>query len=164
MKIILIIVVFICCVFIGLKISQYYKKRKKFFNSLCSYCDNLKISISYSQEKLNNITQKFIKEQQDEFAKLLKDFEFFIQNKISENEFRNCKELYFLNKDEKEDIMCFFCSLGNMAKDEEIEKIEISTLKFQNYYKKVSDDYKKFSSLYLKLFIVIGLAVVIIFI
>ena len=51
-----------------------------------------------------------------------------------------------------------------MAKEEELEKIEVNMQNFERKSRKSQEENKKFSSLYVKLFLVLGLAIIIIFV
>lgn len=164
MKIFLLSIIFLCCVIIGVKIFNYYSKRKEFYNQLCIFCEKSKIFISYSQEKLGNIINFKNCDFKNDFYNFLLFYEKYLNNQISLEEFKNYNELNFLSNEEKSEVLNFFSGLGNMTREEEIEKIELSNIRFLNSKNSAFDEHKKFSMLYVKLFIIIGFAFVIIFI
>lgn len=164
MKIILLIIVFSCSLIIGILISKYFKRRQEFYLDLCSYFEITKLSISYSQSKLIEIISKNKAGFHTDFYLFLSHFEQFLLKNIETSEFKAYDKLNFLDREEREEIFNFFSSLGEMAKEEEIERLEINNKKFSDKKDKSIFEYKKFSSLYLKLFIILGITFVIIFI
>lgn len=164
MKIFLIFIVFSCCVAIGIAIKQYYLRRQDFYRDLFSFCQNTKVYISYSQTKLSEIIEKNSLNCRKDFLQFLQLFHNYLVGGITKEAFVEITNLFFLGKEEREEILSFFCELGNMAKEEELEKIDVNMRNFEEKSKKAQEDNKKFSSLYVKLFVVLGLAVIIIFI
>lgn len=164
LKILLLLTIFVCCLLIGLGINNYYKKRKNFYCDLSNFCENCKVHISYANTKLGQIVEKMINEMGRDFGELLENFEKYTKNQIEKEEFFYRNKLNFLNPSERKDVLDFFLKLGEFDKNEELEKIESSKINFDERKTKTSSDYKKFSSFYLKLFVIIGLAIVIIFI
>ena len=164
MKIVLLITVFSCCLAVGIHISRYYKRRKVFYTDLCDFIDSTKLSISYSQSKLGEIVGKVKNSYNLDFKLFLSSFQKYLSGKITLDEFKMSEELNFLSVSERFEVIDLFSVLGNMAKEEEMERLEKSSKKYEQIKEKVILDNKKFSGLYLKLFIVLGIAFVIIFI
>lgn len=163
MKFFLLIVVVLCCILIGILIKNHYKRRYDFYNDLCSFCDDTKVMISYTQDKLEEIISKYMVRCKKDFNKFLKNYQKFLKNEISKEEFILFKDNNFLKPNEKEDISNFFLELGKMAKEEEVEKLILSKLKFEDRKKILDEENKKYSNMYLKLFVVLGFALFIIF-
>ncbi len=166
MKLFLIITIFVCCVLIGILIKKYYKKRQNFFCDLSSFCENLTNDISYNSEKLDIIIDKNLKLFNSDINQLFCAFKQYINGNLSDDNFKDnlYKNLNFLHEKERIEIAKFFINLGAFAKDEELQKI----LNFSNLINPVKTDAieknKKFSSLYFKLFLFLGIVFVIIFI
>lgn len=163
MKIVLLIITFVCIVSIGFMINLYYKKRKDFFCDICSFCDSLKVTISYSQNKLNEIIFDFKKTCSKEFCEFLTNFEKFLENKCSKEQFEKCSEIKILNDKEKQDVINFFVKLGSLGVEEEVEKIVLNKNIFSKTKEKCEEQQRKLSPLYIKLFVVLALGILIIF-
>ena len=164
MKIFLVLIIFICCVSIGLAIKQYYLRRQDFYRDLFSFCQNTKVYISYSQAKLSEIIEKNLLNCKKDFLYFLQLFHNYLAGNITKKDFISNSNLVFLDNEEREEVLNFFCQLGNMAKEEELEKIEVNMQNFERKSRKSQEENKKFSSLYVKLFLVLGLAIIIIFV
>lgn len=166
MKNILLIIVFICCVFIGISIKNFYKKRKLFYYNLKLFCDNLINEISYNNEKLELILSKSFNLYNKDFTNLINDFYLLITNQINQKTFNNNinKNLNFLNESEKCFVYNFFNNLGGLTKDEEIQRVCNLKLEIERLKNETFENDKKFSNLYFKLFIILGMVVVIFFI
>ena len=166
-KIFLLCVIFCCCVLVGLKIKEYLKRRLKFYKNFCSFCETLKNKISFSNDKIASILIEQLQETNDvDFKKFLKVYLDYIQSNISKLEFQKklSREICFLNKDEQTEVFTFLFNLGSFSKDEEISTISNYLTKISVKIIDLNLKYVKFSNLYLKLFIILGLMLFVIFI
>jgi len=163
MKIVLLVITFVCITLIGLMINNYYKKRKNFFCDICEFCDSLKVSISYSQNKLNEIICDFKKTCSKEFCDFLASYQKFLLSENSKEDLQGCKELKILSEKERQDVFNFFCKLGSLGVDEEVEKIVLNKNLFSKTKERCDEQQRKLSPLYIKLFVVLALLVLIIF-
>ncbi|MBQ3214362.1 MAG: hypothetical protein IJB10_05120 [Clostridia bacterium] len=166
MKIFLIIIIFLCCVLIGINIKSYFIKRKTFYQNLNFFCENLFNEISFNNQKLSIIVRNNFYNFNEDFNTILLSFEDFLLNKISKKDFEKSlnKNLYYLNKTEIKSLLNFLYSIGSQTKEEEIDKIKKFIKHINIPIKEENEKTKKYSTLYFKLFIVLGLAIAIIFI
>ncbi|NCB48606.1 MAG: hypothetical protein EOM55_03200 [Clostridia bacterium] len=163
MKVLLLMITFVCIVLIGLMINNYYKKRKDFFCDLCAFCDTLKVSISYSQNKLSEIIFDFKKICGKDFCNFLLNFELYLEKGCENDKSQICGELKILSEKETQDIIKFFSKLGSLGVDEEVEKIVLNKNLFLKIKEKCEEQERKLSPLYIKLFVVLALGMLIIF-
>lgn len=166
MKVLLLFVIFICCVLIGCSIKNFYKKRKNFFYDFKNFCDDLTNDISYKNEKLEIIVKNKISIYSDDFVLLLN---IFLKDIIDEHNIKKFKEnifkqLNFLSKEELNFVTNFFINLGGFSKEEELFQINEIKKEIEKYKNEAFDNNKKFSNLYFKLFFILGLIIVIFFI
>ncbi len=166
MKLILIFTIFFCCVLIGILIKKYYAKRQNFFCDLQTFCENLLNDISYNNEKLNLIINKNLELFNSDINFLFCSFNNLLMGHISLQQFSKSlnQKFNYLTDKERQEVTNFFINLGSLAKEEELQKILnfialITPMKNENTEKN-----KKFSSLYFKLFLFLGIIFVIIFI
>lgn len=162
-KILLLITIFVCCILIGIGIKNYYKRRKRFYSDLVFFCENCKIYISFAHTKLEEIVNRISCEVGQDFEKLLKNYLKYMTNQMDRQVFCDSK-INFLTPKERNEIINFLLKLGEFDKQEELERIDANRLVFEAIKDKVVQDCNKFSSLYLKLFVILGLTFVIIFI
>lgn len=161
MKVILLLIMVVCIVLIGLMINNYYKDRRNFFVNLCNFCDTLKVNISYSQNKLNEIIFDFKRTCDKDFSNFLTKFQLTLNDNSTSLDLSST--LKILNDKEKQDVLNFFSCLGSLGVDEEIEKIVLNKNTFCKIKDKCEEQKSKLSPLYIKLFIVLALGVLIIF-
>ena len=88
----------------------------------------------------------------------------YLKCSIIENDLRNTNLLHFLDEEEKTMVLDYFLSLGSMTIDEEMEKQSTFKVRFAEIENKCEQIMKKFSPLYLKLFVCFSFFVVILFI
>lgn len=166
MKLFLIFTIFFCCVLIGILIKKYYEKRQTFFCDLCLFTQNLSSDISYNNEKLLVILNRNEKLFNSDINYLFSNFSNYINNKISVEEFEKNvnKKFNYLHEKEKFEVINFFTTLGNFAKEEELQKITNFLNLIENFKIEALEKNKKFSSLYFKLFLFLGITFVVVFI
>lgn len=166
MKILLIFVVFFCCVLIGILIKKYFVKRQNFFCDLHTFCENLSSDISYNNEKLSIIINKNLSLFNADINLLFNSFNNYLAGQITAQEFIKSfnQKFYYLTEKERSEVVNFFINLGSFAKEEELQKIFNFVNLINPIKKEVIEKNKKFSSLYFKLFLFLGIIFVIIFI
>lgn len=166
MKIFLLLLIFICCLIIGFLIKNYFIKRKEFYENLNIFCKNLSVNISFNNEKLKTIINNDINNYSKDFNEFLFVFDKYIKNNKSKIELKKDFEnkLNFLSYDEKGILISFLFLLGTQTTEEEIVKIN----NFNEIINKSKEETiiknKKYSSLYFKLFLFLGMLIFIIFI
>ncbi|MBQ9792608.1 MAG: hypothetical protein IJW32_02540 [Clostridia bacterium] len=166
MKIFLIIVIILCCVLIGINIKRYFLKRNQFYENLSIFCENLLNEICFNNQKLPLIIENNFGNFNEDFNKLLIFFNELLLDKISKEEFKKKihKIFSYLNKNEINNFIKFLFSIGTQMKEEEIDKVK----NFINFIKipfnTEREKFKKYSNLYFKLFVALGLVFAIIFI
>lgn len=167
MKIFLLCIVLCCCTLLGFKIKEYFKRRQCFYQNFCSFCERLQNKISFNNQKINLILQEEIEQATDkDFKKFLIIYLDYIKNSLNKDEFKQklFKELCFLNKDEQIDFLSFLTNFGGLSKEEELGNISNYLLKFKNKLEEIKNKNEKFSNLYFKLFLILGLTIFVIFI
>lgn len=164
MKALLIVVIFVCFVLIGVSIGNYYKKRRDFYVELCNFCDFVSSQLSFSLKKTSEIVSLFKKDCSTDFVQCLDNYEKFLLGILTENDFKIKNKLAFLSQEEIEEINSFLLSFGQMNLEEELEKVTFCKNKFARRKTFCLDNFQKYKLLYTKLFILLGLVFVVIFI
>ncbi len=159
MTIILIVIIIFCFALIGFKFSSYYINRKKFFSSLVLMMSNMEADVVFSRDKLSNILKKNIEIcASKDLASLCQNIVSTIENKqtVDSKMFENIK---ILKADEKQLLYKFFSSLGRydvLAQSKEIKSYQTAIVGMNV---KAEEECKKYSSLFIKLGIIMGLLV-----
>lgn len=163
LKTILIIVLILLISCIGYGFSYYYIQRKKFFDSLVFFIQNMKNDINFSQDKLIEIIDRNLNVVTNkDLNTLLCNYKNLIISNIDKRKlFCN---INFLKENEKEIIFIFFKGLGKTDVFNQIELLDKFSNKLTEFYSNATHESKKYSSLYLKLGILFGLFVAIILI
>ena len=166
MKIFLILVVLISCILIGVFISNYYKKRKQFLSELLSFVLFLKTYVKYGSEKLIVVIDKFGMSSCNNFNVLIKKYKELIKNNIDKQEFEKFidVELNFLKDNEKKMISEIFISLGSFDEICELNNLEIYKNTLENFVKISTNESNKFSPFAIKISLLVGSLLFIIFI
>lgn len=166
MKYLSLIVAVACFFVIGYMIANYYKRRHKFFGDLLHFCDLLSNEINFMQSKLCDIIDSHSSSFGVDFTNLLTAYKKYLQNKIAIGELEQDlnKSLNILNKEEFDEIIKFFSSLGGLDVDNEISNVKNYKNLFSKYSNLAEKDRQKYAPLFIKLGFVFGCMVAIIFI
>ncbi len=148
---------------IGYTLSNFYLYRKKFFFNLDMFVKAFKMNVNFSSKKLIVFIDDYIKNVHDKsFSQLLLNF----KNAITMNSSFDYQLLFhdinILNKHEKESVFQLFSKLGRvnvLSQNDYIDGfLDISA----EFYNSSKNESIKYSSLYTKLGIILGVLLVII--
>ncbi|MBQ3494144.1 MAG: hypothetical protein IJA69_01875 [Clostridia bacterium] len=159
MKILLILIIIICFVFLGVGLSKYYTERKKFFLEFGLFVSNINSNINFGREKIINIIEKYeIKNKSLELQKLCDNYVNALRNK-NLIDGRIFDGITILKNDEKQLLQNFFGMLGKFDIYSQSKEIASYSARFEEIYSEVNKDCKKYASLIIKLSLVLGLLV-----
>ncbi len=151
-------------IYIGYIFSKKYKTRANFFQALVMLCQKFDVEINYSRERLKNIFNGLDEKQKHKLCGIDSNYISFI-NKESPLErdylFKNIK---FLKEEEKDIIFMFFKNLGRSDVDSQSKEIKNFQTRFETLSSSANNDNKKYGSLSIKLGIIAGLVIVVLFI
>ena len=164
MKIIIIAILSLVCIFFGLKFYTKYKKRKNFFDALVYLCQKFDVEINFSRQRVQNIILSLDEKIKQNLCGLDKNFLQCLENKESLEKQKLFENLSFLNEDEQNNIFLFFKSLGRSDMENQLKEIKNFEKKFEDFLSTASLEFKKYGKLSLKLGFVACLLVVVIFI
>jgi stage III sporulation protein AB len=153
----------ICC-FLGYLFSKKYKRRACFYQALISLCQKFDVEINYSRERVKNIFLSLDEKIQKNLYGIDKNFILYLDKKCDldkENLFQN---INFLKDIDKDIIYQFFRSIGRSDLDSQSKEIKNYLAKFESNSLSAHEDNKKFGSLSMKLGIIVGLFIIVIFI
>lgn len=164
MKVVILILIALICVLIGYIVSKKYRVRANFFQALLYLCQKFDIEINYSRERVKNIFLNL----DDKYKKDLKGIDVnyisFLDKQVPLDKDNLFKNITFLKENEKEMIFSFFKTLGRSDVDSQSKEIKNFQTRFDELAKDVNSDYKKYGSLSIKLGIITGLLIIVIFI
>lgn len=153
-----------CCVGIGYIFSLKYRRRATFFKTLVMLCQKIDLEINYSRERLRNLLKNFDDKTKKNLHGLDKNFIAYLENNTQLEEASLFKNINFLKQNEKDLIMLFFKSLGRSDLASQSQELKNYEKRFEELSNGATGENKKYGSLSIKLGIVAGLAVVVLFI
>lgn len=150
-----------CCFYIGFGVANFYKKRESLFTELGIFCGKLKSDIKFSSKPLKEILSEVIptlksplKDILQKYLSMIVSGEFTDFNNVS----KKISSVY-LKDGEAEVIVQFLSMLGKSDCDNENETISAFEIRFNEFKNECFKDKKKYSSMYLKLSVLLGLFV-----
>ncbi len=164
MKILLLSFMACVTIYIGYIFSRKYKIRANFFQALVMLCQKFDVEINYSRERLKNIFNNLDEKQKRNLHGIDNNFISFINKETPlEREFL-FKNIRFLKDEEKDVIFMFFKSLGRSDVDSQSKEIKNYQTRFEALSSSANSENKKYGSLSIKLGIVAGLVIIVLFI
>ncbi len=164
MKYIFLVLLVCMTSFIGYIFSKKYKIRANFFESLLYLCQKFDIEINFSRERLKNIFLNLDEKNKINLKGIDKNFISYINGETTLEKDNLFKGINFLKDDEKDLIFTFFKSLGRSDVDSQSKEIKNFQARFDGISNQVNSENKKYGKLFLKLGIIAGLLLVVIFI
>lgn len=162
MKFVLLIIIVFICAYIGYGLSNYYNKRVNFFKDLKLLFEKIKLEINFSHLKLISILNSFSTTSK-EVDYLKKNFKKCLQENLNFNEENLFCNIKILSNDEKQLLILFLTSLGKFDVFNQSKQLENQEKELELLRKNAEDEAKKYGPLYLKLGVILGLAIALIF-
>ena len=165
MKSFILVIVLVCCFFIGYYIKKYYYLKKEFYKNLCMFIESLINNINFNNKKLNIFVSSEKDKLKGYFNNFLEIYEDYLTNRTTKEKFfLNFKKIfYFLNLQELNEVFAFLVCIGEKTKEEEIEFLNNNLIRLKEKSIKTKQSYDKYANLFLKLFIILGILIFIIF-
>lgn len=165
-KVILCASIIVLCGFVGYGVSNSFTQRKKFFFCFSNFLNLLRSDISFSSTKLETIIKKQLNfpSLSKEFKQMLKNYLLTLQSNLILNNDTLFKGITILSNEEMERLYYFFSKLGKVDIKNQIEEIDKMFSVNEIYLTQSNFESKKYSSLYVKLGIIIGAFVAIVII
>lgn len=164
MKVVILILIALICVLIGYIVSKKYRVRANFFQALLYLCQKFDIEINYSRERVKNIFLNLDEKYKKDLKGIDINYISFLDKQVPLDKDNLFKNITFLKENEKEMIFSFFKTLGRSDVDSQSKEIKNFQTRFEELAKDVNSDYKKYGSLSIKLGIITGLLIIVIFI
>ena len=163
MKIMILICTFVICVFIGYRFSRKYKVRLNFFSALVSLCQKFDVEINFSRTKVKNIFLSIDEKTRQKLCGLDENYILYLDGQEELSYETLYKKISFLKDCEKDIIFPFFQLLGRSDVESQSKEIKNYQSKFEEFYKSVEIENKKYGVLSLKLGFISGLFLVVLF-
>ena len=147
----------ICC-YIGVLIKKRYNARVRFFKSATEFCSMLEDELSMRKTPIPEVITKFLDGRAGEF-------ESYITHRCELSRGRNTGADYkcrLLNNDESKDMDTFLSMLGKTDLKDQLSHVAYYEKVFEKKTEECSEQSKKNGSMYFKLCVLCGLAIIMI--
>lgn len=147
----------ICC-YIGVLIKKKYTARVRFFKSATEFCSMLDDELSMRKTPIPEVITKFLDGRAG-------DFESYITHRCNLSRGRNVDADYkcrLLKNDEAKDMDTFLSMLGKTDLKDQLSHVAHYEKVFEKKTEECSEQSKKNGSMYFKLCVLCGLAIILI--
>lgn len=127
-------------------------------------CQKFDVEINFSKERLKNIFENLDAKQKDKLYGLVENFLSYIEQENPLEKDTLFKGITFLKEEEKDVVFMFFKSLGRSDLASQSKEAKNFLTRFETLASSSNNDNKKFGSLSIKLGIIAGLFIIVIFI
>jgi len=147
---------------VGIAIKRVYKTRHEIFKGFKDFSVFLKNEIAFLKTPLENAVNAWCQGKKGHTAqilgKFLKDLK---DDKVGEDYFSKI-ELTHLKQNDKRDIARFLYSLGKLPLAQQLNELDRHIAYFESSEKKSAEEEKRLGGMYFKLFVLLGIALMII--
>lgn len=147
----------ICC-YIGLLIKRRYAARVRFFKSATEFCQMMQDELSMRKTPMPEICAKFLDGRKGQFEDCILDWceKAKQHGAIDKDKFR------LLKNDEIKELNTFLCNLGKTDLKDQLSHVGHYEKCFEIKTNECEEQSKKTGSMYFKLCVLLGLAVILI--
>lgn len=154
MKIFLLLVIAVMIVYVGIQVGTYYRRRAKILNEILHFCNIFENDLKFNKNCVPQIVKENIPKFDKEFAKILEAY--FLKNSGYD-----CR---YLKKTEQDLLERFFKSLGKSDEEGEIRNLNNYRTELMKVREDGQAECKKYSGFAVKMGVIIGALVFVIFI
>lgn len=148
--------------YIGVLIRRRYRDRETFYKSASEYASALKTELSYKKTPIPIATAAFLQGRKGKFETALANcMQLHSEGKDSAYAFDKI-EMTGIKTQERKEVLDFVFSLGKSALADQLALIGRAEEKFIQKQRQCADDSKRLGGMYFKLFVLLGLAIILI--
>ncbi|MDE5990766.1 MAG: stage III sporulation protein AB [Clostridia bacterium] len=148
--------------YLGITGKRYYDKRYRYLSDFNDFLLALIDGISYSKDRLSEISKKYLASTKGLFGKNLNEFLYLIESSQEEDKIAKCFDCKYLKRADKEYFKEFFLTLGKLDYDTQISRLNLSKAEIEKMLSKAEKDCKSTGNLFSKLGLLLGIAIMII--
>ncbi len=148
--------------YIGLLVKRRYKSREAFYTRSVAFIKYLKSEMTLKKTPIPDVVDNFTSGQKGDFDRMLKEC---IDEIKAGNDYQTIYDkvgISALKAEEKKEIVSFLCALGKSTLDDQLSLINAYNLTFEQRRDKCAKDSKQLGSMYFKLCVLLGLAIILI--
>jgi len=144
---------------VGYVIWRGYRKRKIFFENLIAFCNHLLVEISFAKNTVHHVIETYAAGYSPPFREVLTGYVKLIEAKADITRESVAAVMWTrLKPPERSAVTDFFFELGRAGVTEETQKIENAKIRFDTFFAGADGALKRDASIYLKIFIILGIA------
>jgi stage III sporulation protein AB len=156
------ILIFLAFVALGFSMRHKYLMRRNFYGSLLAFCNHLELEIGFSKKTVSEIITSYASSYNKHLATTLLAFQSLLDAKHDITRQNLSHAIWTgLRGEEVDRVLDFLTELGRLGSHEEREKIRASRQIFSNFHACAQDALRRDASIYFKICILVGIAVVI---
>ena len=147
--------------YIGLLVKKGYKENTAIYKGLKEFCDQFKTELTYEKTAVIDFCRKFSKGQRA-VSDLINEYTASLQKEGQFQRDVEKWELAHLKSEEKQEIVTFFNGLGKSPTKEQLAFVEKYGELFKSRLANAIEQEKKKGNMYFKLFVLLGVALMVI--
>jgi len=151
----------ICC-YIGLLVKRRYRDRVAFYKSACEYVRTMSSELSLNKTAIPDIASKFVLDRKGEFESVLTQCMTLLKDGKNLGYAIEHVNIPKLKSAEKKEVLSFICGNGKSALGDQLSYVAYHKDLFEQKLKKCEEENKKLGGMYFKLFVLLGIALMLI--
>ena len=148
--------------YIGILVKNGYKEKTRIYKDLVLFTEEFKRDLSFQKTALTDFCTSFADGKKSKIKELLQEYVDELKKAGQFSRDADKWSLAHLKKDEKEEVLTFLNGLGKTPTAEQISFVERSGERFKERLKQAEENEKKKGNMFFKLFVLLGIALMVI--
>lgn len=148
--------------YLGYMVKSTFKEKVNFYKDMTALCDSFKRELSFSKPTLTAFLTGHIKDKKGKSADLVCEYLTALKEKGKFEKDLDKWDFAHLKRDEKQELLFFFNGLGTTALKEQLSHLDKCEMTFKSRQAQKEDELKKKGNMYFKLFVLFGIALLVI--
>ncbi len=148
--------------YIGYLVKKSYGDKVTFFKDMTEFVESLKRDMTFLRTPITTFCDIYVKDKKGKAAELIREYSTELKLKGKFDREVDKWDFAHLKRDEKEELICFFSTLGKTPIGEQLSLLEKSRDGFRSREQMASEELKKKGNMYFKLFALLGVALMVI--
>jgi stage III sporulation protein AB len=148
--------------YIGVIVKNGYRENTKLIKDLVLFCEEFKRELSYQKTSVIDFCNKFKEGKKSKISDLIEEY---VKQLESVGQFSmdiDKWNLAHLKNSEKQEVLAFLNGLGKSPTEEQISFVERNCALFKDRQKQAEENEKKKGNMFFKLFVLLGVAIMVI--
>lgn len=165
MKVLMLVCLLLVSSYVGYVLSRRYRRRARFMKDLQRFCEESSSNVSFNHAKVQELIDSILMDCGEEFTKLMCIYRDYLTSGCNRDLLQDNirSTLNYLKTNEIQNITNFLVNIGTSDTEGELNNFNNYNTVFKTYRDTTDQESKKMAPMCIKLGVLLGVALVVIF-